>query len=851
MEFDHLEGETFGEFSVGRILGRGPEGVTYEALRKDARFALKVFSPALFDDYGERVSDYLDHLKNAARIHHTHLARIDSLGEVEGLRYAAVEFVDGPSLAEILGERGTLSLPETTEVLRQMLKALSAAHKAGIVHGDIRPEKIRVDPDGRWKILGLGFPAHLLAEDETAFPPPAGAAPQPDLRGLGAVAYEMLTGRPPYSGASGEASPEAPPDADTLNPSIPHLLSDYLNALLAEEASRTFPGAPTASKALESALIGVPFSLDAPPPAPDLETDEENETQEEREETVLGDGQRWSSLFEDTDDAGEPPQAETGEEETEDEGPRRPIVSISEHFQEETVSEDAEGEAVVDVGPWAKEKDAGEEATEEEETRTAEVGGGFGEFLQMREDVAKEVESQITRKETPEEEVGAILARARDAWGKKAAEAAAQDLMKALTLDPENAEALRLKGEIDAFFSEIETGRAGAETAFERGRLKQARMEYEEILRRNPGNLDARKRLGQIDEAIGKRQERLKWIVTASAAGVLLVVVAVLGAILATRDGTGNGKAGRPGAPSPRPAPTPSPAPKKPGDGAGGAGQASPAPGEDEKALEARFSTALETLEGGDWKAAAAAFRALEESPSFAERATEKRKAIEAAREAEAEALETSGEIEKAAALFEEMEEVFPDRGWARRGRELRYERLLEKGKAFLDLGMAEKAMALLAEAEALDVDGRAKALLDEAGMGAWRARAAKCEKMGYWEGAKFYYEKMLGVRKDDEDLKARVQRLADRIEYEKRVSRTDALFLEGDVAGALKEARRAQAMDSAEAWVDRAVSFLETVSGMIRIPGGTVSVGDPRGSEREKPVWETDLKTFFIIRTR
>ena len=88
---------------------------------------------------------------------HPHVARLYDVGEAHGVPFVTTEFVPGVSLASVLRQRGTLPADTVTAVARQLLRALAAAHAMQVVHGDIKPTDIRVNPHGRVKLTGFGI----------------------------------------------------------------------------------------------------------------------------------------------------------------------------------------------------------------------------------------------------------------------------------------------------------------------------------------------------------------------------------------------------------------------------------------------------------------------------------------------------------------------------------------------------------------------------------------------------------------------------------------------------------------------------------------------------------------------
>ena len=170
VEYDRLENSEFAGFSVGPLIRRDGDGVTYDAVGDGIRVRLKVLHPSLSEAAGEPASLYFEALDAAEATRHENLVNVESTGESDGLRFAVLEFVEGPALAELLGGHGPLKLPAAADILGQIFQGLQVLHEAGIVHGSIRPDRIVQGPEGSWKIDGFGFPAWRLSESGLDLP---------------------------------------------------------------------------------------------------------------------------------------------------------------------------------------------------------------------------------------------------------------------------------------------------------------------------------------------------------------------------------------------------------------------------------------------------------------------------------------------------------------------------------------------------------------------------------------------------------------------------------------------------------------------------------------------------------
>jgi tetratricopeptide (TPR) repeat protein/TolB-like protein len=254
-----------GRFRVQSRVGRGGMGEVYRAFdtRLKRPIALKRLAPQLRNDplYRRR---FQEEGENASRLSDPHVASIyDVLDEGEEI-FLVMEFVEGETL------RQRLTRPVTLETFldlgTQCAAALVAAHRAGIVHADIKPENIMLTPAGQVKILDFGLAKTLPMGEETPTIDRAGTfagtpaymAPEvlmemvpdgrADIFSLGVVFYEMLTGRHPFQAASFLATcdrirKEKPAPIRSLNASVPLDLQEMVNKMLAKAPAGRYAGA--------------------------------------------------------------------------------------------------------------------------------------------------------------------------------------------------------------------------------------------------------------------------------------------------------------------------------------------------------------------------------------------------------------------------------------------------------------------------------------------------------------------------------------------------------------------------------------------------------------------------------
>jgi tRNA A-37 threonylcarbamoyl transferase component Bud32 len=209
--------ERFPQLEVLELIGHGGMGAVYKARQPglDRIVALKILDPDRVRDpaFAERFGR---EARTLARLSHPHIVAVHEFGEVEGLYYFVMEYVDGATLREVM-ETGRLSPANALALVPQLCDALQFAHESGVVHRDIKPENILLDRSGRVKIADFGL-AKLLEPDRgdgvsltvsgETMGTPAYMAPEQiehpldvdhraDIYAVGVIFYEMLTGELP------------------------------------------------------------------------------------------------------------------------------------------------------------------------------------------------------------------------------------------------------------------------------------------------------------------------------------------------------------------------------------------------------------------------------------------------------------------------------------------------------------------------------------------------------------------------------------------------------------------------------------------------------------------------------
>ena len=263
-------------YQLGELIATGGMGSVYRAVdtHLGRPVAVKILKRVLADD-----ATFLERFRREARaaagISHPGVARVYDYGERFSEPFIVMELVDGDTLAERIAQHGRLPWREAFAVAEQVASALSAAHAQGVVHRDVKPANILIDPGGRVKVTDFGIaraaqattltrPGMVLGSANYVAPEQAqgsSVGPAADVYSLGCVLYESVAGTTPYQGRSAVAIATQHVSAPVADPrdhvaELPEHAARLIMRSLGKQPGDRFPSAATMAAALADARLG-------------------------------------------------------------------------------------------------------------------------------------------------------------------------------------------------------------------------------------------------------------------------------------------------------------------------------------------------------------------------------------------------------------------------------------------------------------------------------------------------------------------------------------------------------------------------------------------------------------------
>jgi len=254
-------GDVFGgRYEILQVLGEGGMGTVYKARDREVEHlvALKLIR-AEMASHPVILARFRQELLTARQVTHRNVIRIYDMAEADGTKYITMEFVEGDDLRKLLHEGGKLPPEKAVEIVRQICQALEAAHSAGVIHRDLKPQNIMQEKNGRILVMDFGLARSLESDGMTQSGTLLGTieymSPEQamgkhldersDLFTLGLIFYELLTGKIPYKADTAMASlllrnqERAVPVAE-LDSSIPKGLSDIVSKCLERDLTQRY-----------------------------------------------------------------------------------------------------------------------------------------------------------------------------------------------------------------------------------------------------------------------------------------------------------------------------------------------------------------------------------------------------------------------------------------------------------------------------------------------------------------------------------------------------------------------------------------------------------------------------------
>lgn len=287
-------GTVFAGYVIERVLGAGGMGTVYVARhpRLPRRDALKVLSQTHSGD-GEFRARFIREAELAARLDHPNIVAVYDRGVTDGHLWIAMQFVDGIDAAALI-RRGAAELPpeRAVHIVGEAASGLDAAHRAGLLHRDVKPANILVHPrlgqPDRVFVTDFGIAraagqATVLTEVGSVLATLAYAAPEQlmagvvdhraDVYALGCTLHELLTGTKPFPRDSAVAVMQAhiqdpPPRPSALNPALPHAIDDVVARAMAKNPEHRYRSCGALAEAARAALHGRVAEPEAAMPLP-------------------------------------------------------------------------------------------------------------------------------------------------------------------------------------------------------------------------------------------------------------------------------------------------------------------------------------------------------------------------------------------------------------------------------------------------------------------------------------------------------------------------------------------------------------------------------------------------------
>ncbi|GCE13297.1 protein kinase domain-containing protein [Tengunoibacter tsumagoiensis] len=293
---DQLVGQSLGNYQLERLLGRGRLNAIYLARhrtlqRSDALTFYLLPEHYTLDARQRFLARFHQEAQAVTQLDHPHILPVYEVGEYAGFPYLVTPYMMNGSLADLLKQKGRYEYDELGPIVEQIISGLAYAHSKGFIHGTLKPANIVVSNEGILQVAGFGLMhilqasgiepadqpyAHLLSIVGTFLAAPEYIAPEvvqgqsidrrSDMYALGCIIYELLSGRPPFTGqhpleVAEQHLKQSIPPLHTLSPTVPLVLESVINQTLIKDPLHRFQQVEAFGVAFQQATRGASSSL--------------------------------------------------------------------------------------------------------------------------------------------------------------------------------------------------------------------------------------------------------------------------------------------------------------------------------------------------------------------------------------------------------------------------------------------------------------------------------------------------------------------------------------------------------------------------------------------------------------
>ena len=272
---------TLGKYEIRRLLARGAIGTVYEAFdpvyQRTVAIRTVHLTEAGNDETTQAVTRFRREAQAAGRLTHPNIVGLFDYGEVGGIAYIVMEYVDGRSVKSLVDKQERFAIPDTMRIMTDLLNALQFSHTRGVVHRDIKPANVMLTSDGQSKIADFGIArieSSSMTQAGTVLGTPAYMSPEQfmgqvvdartDIYSSGVLLYQLLTGEQPFEGGMSAIMHKAlntdPPLPSQITVTCPQAFDGVVRKAMAKRPEDRFQSAMEFLEALQEAAAGRPLA---------------------------------------------------------------------------------------------------------------------------------------------------------------------------------------------------------------------------------------------------------------------------------------------------------------------------------------------------------------------------------------------------------------------------------------------------------------------------------------------------------------------------------------------------------------------------------------------------------------